>query len=111
MHEFLNAAAGEGLVLGGVDAADLYVALFPERYAKTVASLDGGSGAEPASAPSDPSPALQESTAVTDADLSKAAREGFDSYWHEYCEGVEEAAWLASAKAVLALAGGKRGGE
>jgi hypothetical protein len=32
LHTFLNAAAGEGFVLDGVDAADLYIALFPERY-------------------------------------------------------------------------------
>ena len=36
---FLNAAAGEGFVLDGVDAADLYVALFPERYAAATADL------------------------------------------------------------------------
>ena len=39
LHTFLNAAAGEGMVLDGVDAADLYVALFPERYAATIAGL------------------------------------------------------------------------
>lgn len=39
LHTFLNAAAGDGLVLDGVDAADLYVALFPERYAATIAGL------------------------------------------------------------------------
>ena len=32
LHTFLDAAAGEGLVLGGVDAADLYVELFPKTY-------------------------------------------------------------------------------
>lgn len=41
LHAFLNAAAGEGFVLDGVDAADLYVAVFPERYAATIASIDG----------------------------------------------------------------------
>jgi hypothetical protein len=35
LHKFLDAAAGEGLVLDSVDAADLYVAIFPERYAAT----------------------------------------------------------------------------
>jgi hypothetical protein len=38
LHTFLDAAAGEGLVLGGIDAADLYIAIFPERYA----NLGGG---------------------------------------------------------------------
>lgn len=42
LHTFINAAAGEGFVLDGVDAADLYIKLFPEAYAKTVASIDGG---------------------------------------------------------------------
>lgn len=32
-HAFINAAAGEGLVLDGIDAAELYVQLYPERYA------------------------------------------------------------------------------
>ena len=32
LHTFLDAAAGEGFVLNGVDAADLYIALFPERH-------------------------------------------------------------------------------
>lgn len=36
LHTFLDAAAGEGLVLGGVDAADLYVELFPKTYAAIV---------------------------------------------------------------------------
>lgn len=40
--KFLNAAAGEGLVLDGVNAADLYVELFPERYAATVAQIETG---------------------------------------------------------------------
>jgi hypothetical protein len=31
--QFLDAAAGEGLVLNGIDAADLYAALFPVEYA------------------------------------------------------------------------------
>jgi hypothetical protein len=33
LHKFMDAAAGEGLVLDGVDAADLYVKLFPAEYA------------------------------------------------------------------------------
>ena len=33
LHTFLDAAAGVGLVLDGVDAAVLYIELFPERYA------------------------------------------------------------------------------
>jgi len=41
LHTFLNAAAGEGLVLDGVDAANLYAAVFPERYAATIASIEG----------------------------------------------------------------------
>lgn len=32
LHNFLDVAAGEGLVLGGVDAADLYMAVFPDEY-------------------------------------------------------------------------------
>ena len=42
LHTFLNAAAGEGLVLDGIDAGDLYQAVFPERYAATVAQIDTG---------------------------------------------------------------------
>lgn len=42
LHTFLNAAAGEGFVLNGVDAADLYVKLFPERYATAVTEIDTG---------------------------------------------------------------------
>lgn len=42
LHTFLNAAAGEGFVLDGVDAADLYVSVFPERYAQAVEGLDAG---------------------------------------------------------------------
>lgn len=34
LHTFLKAAAGEGLVLDGIDAIDLYLQVFPERYAK-----------------------------------------------------------------------------
>lgn len=37
LHRFLDAAAGEGLVLGGVDAADLYIEQFPEIYAAKIA--------------------------------------------------------------------------
>lgn len=33
LRKFLDVAAGEGYVLGGVDAADLYIALFPKEYA------------------------------------------------------------------------------
>lgn len=36
LHTFLDAAAGEGLVLGGIDAADLYVELFPKTHAGIV---------------------------------------------------------------------------
>lgn len=39
LHAFLNAAAGEGFVLDGVDAADLYSAIFPDRFAE--ADLSG----------------------------------------------------------------------
>lgn len=38
LHKFLDAAAAEGLVLDGVDAADLYIAMFPERYAAAIAA-------------------------------------------------------------------------
>jgi len=40
LHRFLNAAAGEGFELDGVDAADLYIELFPEEYARVIASID-----------------------------------------------------------------------
>jgi len=43
LHTFLNAAAGEGLVLDGVDAADLYASVFPERYAKAARGITGES--------------------------------------------------------------------
>lgn len=33
LHAFLDTAAGEGLVLDGIDAAALYEEIFPERYA------------------------------------------------------------------------------
>jgi hypothetical protein len=42
LHKFLNAAAGEGFVLDGVDAADLYIALFPAEYAAACSSIDAG---------------------------------------------------------------------
>lgn len=32
LHTFLDEAAAEGLVLDGVDAAELYIQLFPELY-------------------------------------------------------------------------------
>jgi len=32
LHKFLDCAAGEGLDLDGVDAAELYIAIFPEKY-------------------------------------------------------------------------------
>lgn len=40
LHEFLDAAAGEGLVLRDIDAADLYMLLFPAEYAMQVESLE-----------------------------------------------------------------------
>lgn len=42
LRTFLDAAAGEGLVLDGVDAADLYIKMFPERYAAAIAQQKGG---------------------------------------------------------------------
>lgn len=42
LHTFLDAAAAEGLVLGGVDAADLYIEIFPERYAAAIAAATEG---------------------------------------------------------------------
>lgn len=51
LHTFLNAAAGAGLVIGDVDAADLYIAIFPERYAQAratppvPAAVDAGAAA------------------------------------------------------------------
>jgi hypothetical protein len=41
LHKFLDAAAAGGLVLDGVDAADLYIAVFPERYAAAIAAATG----------------------------------------------------------------------
>ena len=34
LHRFLDASAGDGVISDGVDAADLYIAIFPEQYAK-----------------------------------------------------------------------------
>lgn len=42
LHRFINAAAGEGLVLDGVDAADLYIALFPDRYKAALETNETG---------------------------------------------------------------------
>lgn len=42
LRTFLDAAAGEGFVLNGVDAADLYVALFPAEYEAACAQIDPG---------------------------------------------------------------------
>jgi hypothetical protein len=39
LHTFVNAAAGEGFVLDGVDAGDLYVELFPERYTAAIKGI------------------------------------------------------------------------
>ncbi len=36
LHDFLDAAAGEGLVLAGIDAADLYALVFAVDYAKRI---------------------------------------------------------------------------
>ena len=65
LHTFLNAAAAEGYVLNGVDAADLYVELFPERY---VAALEWfHSGRHEASAETAPvAPAPQPAAPLTD---------------------------------------------
>ncbi len=41
LERFLNAAAGEGYVLDGVDAADLYVALFPAEYLAVLSAALG----------------------------------------------------------------------
>jgi len=38
LHRFIDAAAGEGLVLDGIDAADLYAGLWPERYAAALSA-------------------------------------------------------------------------
>jgi hypothetical protein len=38
LHNFLDVAAGEGYVLGGVDAADLYQAVFPDEYNAALAT-------------------------------------------------------------------------
>lgn len=39
--QFLDGAAGEGLVLNGIDAADLYAALFPVEYANGGRAVSG----------------------------------------------------------------------
>jgi hypothetical protein len=39
LHTFLDEAAGDGLVLNGIDAADLYTAIFPGRYAEAIAPI------------------------------------------------------------------------
>lgn len=54
LHHFLNAAAGEGLQMDGVDADDLYIALFPAEYARAVASLDGDSAPQPSAQQAEP---------------------------------------------------------
>lgn len=42
LERFLDSAAGTGFVLAGVDAAELYVSLFPERYkAALIAKMQG----------------------------------------------------------------------
>ena len=35
LHKFLDAAAGDGVISDGVDAADLYIEIFPEQYAES----------------------------------------------------------------------------
>ena len=42
LHTFLNAAAGEGFVLDGVDAGDLYAALFRKTYLSIIDKCDSG---------------------------------------------------------------------
>ena len=43
LHKFLDSAAGEGLELDGVDAGDLCIRLFPEKYnAQSDPWMDGG---------------------------------------------------------------------
>lgn len=42
LHAFLDAAAGEGFVLVGVDAGDLYAEVFPERYAAALSHTNEG---------------------------------------------------------------------
>lgn len=41
LHAFLDAAAGDGLVLNGIDAAALYEEIFPVRYAAQGESTGG----------------------------------------------------------------------
>ena len=48
LHTFLNAAAGEGYVLDGVDAGDLYQKVFPGRYAALTAQIITGAELRPA---------------------------------------------------------------
>ena len=45
LQRFLNAAAGEGLVLDGVDAADLYVGFFPDAYARAISGITSDAAA------------------------------------------------------------------
>lgn len=35
LHKFLDASAGDGVISDGVDAADLYIEIFPEQYAES----------------------------------------------------------------------------
>ncbi|MVW72173.1 hypothetical protein [Bordetella sp. 15P40C-2] len=42
LHTFLDAAAGEGLVFNGVDAADLYISIFRDRYNAAIAQQGKG---------------------------------------------------------------------
>lgn len=44
LHTFLDVAAGEGYVFGGVDAAALFEAVFPEEYRAAISGSAKGKG-------------------------------------------------------------------
>jgi hypothetical protein len=44
LHAFLDAAAGEGFVIGGIDAGDLYAEVFPDRYAAALSAQTNDQG-------------------------------------------------------------------
>lgn len=42
LEPFLDYCAGEGVLIGGVDSADLYIDMFPEKYSAALSAKDKG---------------------------------------------------------------------
>ena len=94
LHRFLNAAAGEGLQMDGVDADDLYIALFPAEYARNVASIDGGAAPQPSAQQAEP-----ESPMKAAADALRRKSELEQAHQDGYRDGFKAAqAMLAKAE-------------